>query len=594
VENRGRRPTVIASRRAGAFPVARAAVFACLVLGSGLPAAFGQAGLASPVGYALEPVSAPDGAFDAVDEGGARVLRSREGPGGFSPYVYFRLPADSRDEPGTAYLELTYKDVGVGRLAVEYDAPGPDRPRRRAELGYGMFLGGSGRTRTAVFRLDGAGFRRGRDGHADLRVCSPARDVRLHIVKATLSFGPTPLFKEKDAKPWLAPYSGPTRSDIDATTLHHKVLCGYQGWFRCPGDLADQGWRHWSRRGTRIDPASLTFEMWPDLAEFPADERYPAPGFTNPDGTPAELFSSADGGTVERHFRWMEQYGIDGVFVQRFLVNVGDPSYDRILGHVRDSANRTGRAFAVCYDLSGTPEAKLVDRLVSDWKRLVDEMRITQDRRYLHHDGKPVLFVWGFYPDRFGAATAHRLIDALKGDEKAPVALVGGCPWPWRKEKDAEWARAYRRLDVISPWNVGNATRVDGRKQAATGSWAGDFDEAKKAGMGYLPVIYPGFAWANLKGAGASSATIPRLGGEFFWRQFAAAADLGAEMAYVAMFDEVDEATAIFKVSNTPPAPGRFQTYEGLPSDWYLRLTGEGSKLIRGERKNQATIPIEP
>ena len=23
---------------------------------------------------------------------------------------------------------------------------------------------------------------------------------------------------------------------VDATTLHKKVLCGYQGWFRCPGD----------------------------------------------------------------------------------------------------------------------------------------------------------------------------------------------------------------------------------------------------------------------------------------------------------------------------------------------------------------------
>ena len=65
-------------------------------------------------------------------------------------------------------------------------------------------------------------------------------------------------------------------------------------------------------------------------------------------------------------------------------------------------------------------------------------------------------------------------------------------------------------------------------------------------------------------------------------------------MAYVAMFDEVDEGTAIFKVSNTPPKPGRFVTYDGLPSDWYLRLTGEGTKLIRGERENQMTIPIKP
>ena len=63
---------------------------------------------------------------------------------------------------------------------------------------------------------------------------------------------------------------------------------------------------------------------------------------------------------------------------------------------------------------------------------------------------------------------------------------------------------------------------------------------------------------------------------------------------YVAMFDEVDEGTAIFKVSNTPPKPGRFVTYDGLPSGWYLRLTGEGTKLIRGERENQKTIPIKP
>ena len=33
---------------------------------------------------------------------------------------------------------------------------------------------------------------------------------------------------------------------------------------------------------------------------------------------------------------------------------------------------------------------------------------------------------------------------------------------------------------------------------------------------------------------------------------------------------------------------------EGLPADWYLRLTGEGTKVIRGERPAQAALPIRP
>ena len=112
--------------------------------------------------------------------------------------------------------------------------------------------------------------------------------------------------------------------------------------------------------------------------------------------------------------------------------------------------------------------------------------------------------------------------------------------------------------------------------------------------MSYLPVIYPGFGWTNLKGKSTAGATIPRLGGEFFCRQFNTAADLGMDMAYVAMFDEVDEGTAIFKVSNSPPSQANFATYEGLPSDWYLHLTGEGAKVIRGEVKGMPMVQIKP
>lgn len=390
------------------------------------------------------------------------------------------------------------------------------------------------------------------------------------------------------------PAATPKPRRIDATTLRQKVLCGYQGWFRCAGDPAREGWKHWSRDAARITPATLTVEMWPDLSEHGDDEKYAAPGFNYPDGKQAHLFSSAHPRTVERHFQWMEQYGIDGVFLQRFLVSIGDPSSDRVLGHVRTAAANTGRVYAVCYDLTDAPKDKLYDVLVADWKRLVDELKVTQDEAYLHHAGKPVLFIWGFYSDRFSPALANRIIDFFKADKNYGVTLVGGCQWRWRTEKDAEWAKVFRRFDVISPWNVGNTTMIDGRKHAATGHWKDDLAEAKQAGMAYLPVIYPGFGWTNLKGKDAAAANVPRLGGEFYWRQFAAAADLGIDMAYVAMFDEVDEATAIFKVSNTPPTQARFVTYEGLPSDWYLRLTGEGSKVIRGERKGQATLPIKP
>jgi len=379
---------------------------------------------------------------------------------------------------------------------------------------------------------------------------------------------------------------------VDATTLHGKVLCGYQGWFRCPGDGSGEGWLHWSRNRRRITPATVTFEMWPDLSEYSEQEKHRAPGFFHADKRPAHLFSSVNPRTVERHFDWMKHYGIDGVFLQRFLVNLGRPSFDTVLANVRRAAKSSGRVYAICYDLTGAPADKIYDLLTRDWKRLVDREKITHDDRYLHHRGQPVLFVWGFFPDRFDAAIAHRLIDFLKKDSRYRATLVGGCPWHWRQTKDQEWARAFRRFDCISPWNVGHYALEGGNRVAATGTWAADMKEAKSHNMEFLPVIYPGFGWTNLKGPAASRATIPRRKGAFFWEQFVKSRQLGVKVAYVAMFDEVDEATAIFKVSNDPPAQATFQTLEGLPTDHYLRLTGRGARLIRGEppqRKSPAT-----
>lgn len=70
---------------------------------------------------------------------------------------------------------------------------------------------------------------------------------------------------------------------------------------------------------------------------------------------------------------------------------------------------------------------------------------------------------------------------------------------------------------------------------------------------------------------------------------------MGANMLYIAMFDEVDEGTAVFKCTNDPPniCGSKFLSLDGLPSDFYLRLAGQAGKLLRGEIPLTETVPIK-
>jgi len=126
-----------------------------------------------------------------------------------------------------------------------------------------------------------------------------------------------------------------------------------------------------------------------------------------------------------------------------------------------------------------------------------------------------------------------------------------------------------------------------------------DLAEAGRSGRDYLPVIWPGFSWHNLN-AGAVN-QIPRNGGRFWWRQLYNAQSAGCNMIYGAMLDEMDEGTAMFKLAATAaqlPAQGTFVPLnidgEALPSDWYLRLAGEGGKMLRREIPLTSTRPINP
>ena len=53
-------------------------------------------------------------------------------------------------------------------------------------------------------------------------------------------------------------------------------------------------------------------------------------------------------------------------------------------------------------------------------------------------------------------------------------------------------------------------------------------------------------------------------------------------MLYVAMFDELDEGTAIFKIRSDPPSgKSEFHSEPEVANDHYLWLTGKAGKLLR-------------
>jgi hypothetical protein len=405
----------------------------------------------------------------------------------------------------------------------------------------------------------------------------------------------------------MLPYTGVHNPGVDTTTLMGKVMCGYQGWFAAEGDGSRRNWVHFGQ-GKRFRPGHCTIDLWPDMSEMEPDEKYRTP-FEHRDGKAADVFSSYNKKTVLRHFRWMQEHGIDGVFLQRFGTVLKHPmAYHHcnvVAANVQAGANQHGRTWAMMYDLSGLDAGEIETVIIEDWKRLVDRMKITRDKSYLHHKGKPVVAVWGIgFSDgrRYTLAECEKLVQFLKDDPKyGGNTVMVGLPTYWRNLNrdaipDQTLHRIISQVDIVSPWTVGRYTSPRQARQHAVNYVRRDIDWTKQRSLDYLPVVFPGFSWQNLQkvhGREAKLDQIPRMRGEFLWSQAMAFRDAGAKMLYVAMFDELDEGTAIFKCTNDPPVgESRFLTFDGLPSDYYLWLTGRIAEVFRNNGEATAELPM--
>jgi hypothetical protein len=400
---------------------------------------------------------------------------------------------------------------------------------------------------------------------------------------------------------------------VDATTLDHKVLLGYQGWFDCPSEnLPKNTWSHWSRRG--LTPDDITVDMYPDLSEFDRSDLCALPGFTIA-GKQAYLYSAWSPKIVDRHFRWMKDYGLDGVLVQRFLSDIPRrrATGDVVLKNIMAAAKAHGRVFAIEYDVSGASSEKFFEIMSEDWQYLVHELKITAQPGYLHHRGKPVLSVWGMgFLDRHppeDPAVARRAVEWFKSGAPADcrVTYMGGVPARWRtlgndSRKDEGWNQFYAMMDVIQPWNVGRYGSEEAADRWKDEVIVPDVAATREHGQIYMPVVFPGFSWANLnRERKARQNQIPRLGGRFLWKQAINARQAGATVLKIAMFDEVNEGTAVLKIApkrSDAPEQGYWLTLdadgENLPNDWYLRLSGEITRIYHGDAKPAVEMPKNP
>ncbi len=370
-----------------------------------------------------------------------------------------------------------------------------------------------------------------------------------------------------------------------------KITVGYQGWFACKGDGAPiDGWWHWSQNMASAPSRSNTnIKAWPDMAEYTATYKTAYANFNN--GQPATLFSSYDQQTVNTHFSWMQQNGCDTAALQRFNPTGGEgPTRDAMAAKVRSAAEAYGRKFYIMYDV--TSWTTMQADIKADWTNKMSAY--TSSGAYARQNGKPVVCIWGFgFSDSNHPWDAATCLDVVTWFKNQGCYVIGGVPTHWRtgdSDSRAGYLNVYHAFNMLSPWMVGRIGTAADSDNFYTNVNTPDVADCKANGVDYQPCILPGDLSAR-----------QRAHGDLMWRQFYNMVRVGAQGIYISMFDEYGEGNQIAKTSasqaTVPAGSGLLALDEdgtACSTDYYLRLTNDGGRMLKGEIALTATRPTPP
>jgi hypothetical protein len=387
-----------------------------------------------------------------------------------------------------------------------------------------------------------------------------------------------------------------------ANAIVGKVVCGYQGWFNCAGDGSpSNSWRHWSANVPIPRAGQVTIEYYPDTRIYDQSVLFQTGLADTAEGSKSKLFSSYTTSVIGTHFDLMKKHGIDGVALQRFATEVTSGNVplkqnrDTIAARVKRAAEKNARIFYIMYDMSGLSGVNF-GAIKTDWiNTIIGALKLTSSNMYARQNAKPVVCIWGIgFGDRdHNQAQSLEIINWFK---QQGCYVIGGVPAYWRTgtaDSKPDFETVYKAFDMLSPWAVGRFGTLNGALDFKTNNIVPDKQYCDANNIAYQPVVFSGFAWSNWNGGNQNA--IPRLKGEFLWRQVSSIKEAAIPSMYVAMFDEYDEATAILNAADSyymAPTDQYFLTNSAdgtyLSSDFYMRLVGEATKVIHN------SIPLSP
>ena len=385
--------------------------------------------------------------------------------------------------------------------------------------------------------------------------------------------------------------AGPAAAASAAGDVVGKITVGYQGWFACIGDGAPiDAWWHWSDNWAQAPSQSNNvIKAWPDMSAYTHGYQtgYAALG----NGSPATLFSSVDQQVVNTHCLWMQQNDIDTIALQRFDPNGSEgPSRNEVTSMLNTGAQAYGRKFYIMYDATGW--TNMSTEMPADWT--ANMAQYTSSPAYAHQNGKPVVGIWGFgFNDTNHPWDAATCLSVVQWFQSQGCYVMGGTPTYWRtgtSDSRAGYLGVYSAFNMISPWMVGRIGTAADSDSFYTNVNVGDQAYCNANGIDYQPCVLPGDLSAN-----------QRAHGDFMWEQFYNMVRVGAQGIYISMFDEFGEGNQIV---NTAPDQTTVPTNSGLyalnedgtacSADYYLRLTGDGGRMLKGQIALTNVRPTQP